>query len=156
MKKIFIASCFYLLPFSINAQNKPAIQERDIPVKESKEINWSAFINTDYVADGYTTRDVNNIEKGKIIQVRFYERGMSPMDLGQQRPYAISGYKISEHSDILSVKALSDGGVSIIMATGNKNEGPFSETISILNPTSRGYLLTIKGIIEEPVDKNKK
>ncbi len=148
MKKTLFLSLL-LLPGGYALQAQKIKKHSDAAtVAPKQEVDWSQFVNLDFVADGQINYDVKKIRKGTIIQVRFYERGLKPMDLGTEKPYKISAYKVGDNSDVLSVKALFDGGISVILATGNK-EGPFVENINVMNPTTKGYVLTIRGIVED-------
>lgn len=145
MRKLSLLLFGMLTVYGVTAYDPPFNegfgQQADLP-----QVDWSQLITTDYVSDGATVFSVNRIKKGDIIQVRFYNKNMSPMYFGNSRKFVIDGYIVHPESGIVSVKGLSDGGISVILNTNIREAGNLSETITI-KTNYRNYQLHIDGLI---------
>lgn len=147
MKKLFLSLSSIVMVYGAIAHNLSFDNFVDKQADVS-QVNWSQLITTDYVSDGAAVYKVNRIKKGDIIQVRFYDNNMKPMYFGNTSNYVIDGYMVHPESGIVSVKGLSDGGISVIMNTNIRAAGNFSESITI-KTNYRNYQLNISGLISK-------
>ncbi len=161
MKKRFAFAALLAAPLWSQAQTStdnpsttPAVTTID-SVKETPaaNIDWTAFVNRDYVAIGQQVYDVSSLEPGWIIQVRFYGRGMSPLINQQIDGGKPLGFIKSENSRILGVQGLTDGGIKVFLATADRL-GPFMESFS-LKSALYSYNFTIKGLVQDPEEREK-
>lgn len=155
MKKLLPLAALLVAPLFCQAQAGTSSGDKSpeaVTIDTLKEtpvsnIDWSAFVNRDYVSIGNLTYDVLSLEPGWIIQVRFYGAGMSPL-INQQidggKPLA---FIKSENSRVLAVQGQTDGGVKVFLATADRL-GPFMENIS-LKSALYSYTFTIKGLVQD-------
>jgi hypothetical protein len=160
MKKLLPLSALLAAPLFCPAQSGTSFDKApETATKDSlnetpvSNIDWSAFVNRDYVSIGNLTYDVLSLEPGWIIQVRFYGAGMSPL-INQQidggKPLAFTK---SENSRVLAVQGQTDGSVKVFLATADRL-GPFIENIS-LKSALYSYTFTIKGLVQDAAEREK-
>lgn len=165
MKKSFLLLLVIAIPFFSEAQAQPGVSLNDrtkpaeIKITDTLQegdlsnINWGGLINRDFVAIGEKFHDVHVLDPGWIIQVRFYGKGMTPL-INQQRDGGKSlPFTKTDDSRIVAVEGMTDGGIKVILATGDRI-GPFVETMS-LKSGFYSFTCSIKGLVQSSEDKDK-
>jgi hypothetical protein len=156
MKKLILTPLFaagFLL--SVNAQ-EVAQEKAASRIKETnslKDFDWTKVINSDMVANGSFDFNLNTIEKGSIVRVRFYDSGMKPLIPAELRKGALD-FRTVKDNGIVDVRSLSDGGIGIVFITKDRI-GAFIETV-VVNTNYRPYTFIIKGIIQDPNEDEQK
>lgn len=117
---------------------------------ETKDIDWLKLINTDYVSIGNNSFNINSLPMYSIVRVRFYRKEMSPIINIYRDGERSLPFLAVKNSRIIEVKSLSDGGVGVILATGDRL-GPFIESIKLRGNYNTTF--QINGIVQNQQDK---
>jgi hypothetical protein len=143
-----------LSQISFAQDNQLAVQKTDsIKPTTVDNINWQSLVKRDVVTVGQSMADLQYVDPYTVISARFYGRDMSPLinvsrDGGKNIPFLVQ-----DNSRVVSVKALSDGGVVIYLATRDLI-GSFIENVKLTGPFYN-QVFTIQGYLPDPNEKKK-